>query len=218
MATRPLGESFAPTAATDDEQKKLNPAQQAIQVLSMRLPRIKGARSISPLVGEPGSAARRETPGGFSPESAVLQTLMQAGGDPSGPMGSMPGGGSDPFSAAMSALGGGMMNAAPVITPGIEDPGRPLPPIVPGPEPAPSQPQPGPLPPDPMPRPRPLPEPGTPAPRVPQDDTPDQRIPRDPRTPAPAPVPAPPVAPAPGPQVDPRMIQALMQMLGGGRF
>jgi predicted component of type VI protein secretion system len=113
---RPLGSSFAPIAANDEETKRLPPAQQAIQVLSMRIPRVRGARSISPLVGEPGSAARRQI-GGFSPESAVLQTLMQTlapAAAPSAPMGSLPGaaspslGARNPMSAAMEALGGGL--------------------------------------------------------------------------------------------------------------
>jgi hypothetical protein len=120
---RPLGSSFAPIAASDEETKRLPPAQQAIQVLSMRIPRVRGARSISPLVGEPGSAARRQV-GGFSPESAVLQTLMQTlapAAAPSAPMGSLPGaaspsvGARNPMSAAMEALGGGL--AAPPMVP-----------------------------------------------------------------------------------------------------
>lgn len=140
----PFGQSFAPTDAASEETKKLSPAQQAIQVLSMRLPRVRGARSISPYVGESRSAAAMQQ-GGFSPESAVLQTLMQAQ-RMSAPEGSMPGaaspsmGASDPMAAAMAALGGGMMNAAPsapVVTPGIADPNRPLPPIVPAPAPTP---------------------------------------------------------------------------------
>lgn len=228
--TSPLGQTFAPTGSADEElSKKPNAAQQAIQVLSMRLPRVKGARSISPLVGEPGSAARREV-GGFSPDSAVLQTLMRSQAPTgtseamSAPMGSLPGassmGARNPMAAAMAALGGGMMNAgpqqAPVITPGIADPNRPLPPIVPAPTPAPA-----PIP-APMPEPR---DPFVPAPRIPQDDAPrDPWEDREPRQPGPAPAPVPPPAPAPPvappspePGVDPRMLRALMEMLGGGR-
>lgn len=126
----PLGQSFAPIGAADEDTKKPNPAQQAIQVLSMRMPRVRGARAISPLAGDARSAAASQV-GGFSPESAVLQTLMRTLA-PSAPMGAMPDAG-NPMAAAMAALGGGMAApAAPVITPGIADPNRPLPPIVPG--------------------------------------------------------------------------------------
>lgn len=129
--TSPLGQTFAPTGSADDEiSRKPNAAQQAIQVLSMRLPRVRGARSISPLLGEPGSAARRET-GGFSADSAVLQTLMRAQA-PSAPMGSMPGaGGGDPMAAAMAALGGGMMNAGPSVIPGAGPSSQSMPPYQP---------------------------------------------------------------------------------------
>jgi translation initiation factor IF-2 len=121
---QPLGQTFAPTSAADEEPKKPNPAQQAIQVLSMRIPRVRGAKAISPLVGEPGSAARREV-GGFSPHSAVLETLMRSM-TPSGsteavstPMGSLPGlaspGAPDPMGAALSGLMGGASMAPPPV-------------------------------------------------------------------------------------------------------
>jgi len=158
---RPLGSSFAPVSANDEETRKLPPAQQAIQVLSMRFPRVRGAKTISPLLGEPGSAARRQV-GGFSPESAVLQTLMQAmgtGAEPSLPSGSQPGaaspsqGASSPFAAAMSALGGGMAAAPPAPAPfsaPVTAPASPAPspmPSLPGlPEPEPSRPAPSPAP------------------------------------------------------------------------
>jgi hypothetical protein len=117
----PLGQSFAPIGAADEETKKMNPAQQAIQVLSMRIPRVRGARTISPLIGESRSAAASQV-GGFSPESAVLQTLMQTiGAGASLPTGTMPGGG---MGGAMSALGGGMPPSpqAPNAPPSFEPP------------------------------------------------------------------------------------------------
>jgi hypothetical protein len=112
---RPLGESFAPTSAADEETKNLSPAQQAIQVLSMRIPRVRGARSISPLVGESRSAAASQV-GGFSPESAILQTLMQTLGAGSMPPGSMPGGMPGEM---MGGLPGGMVPGGPPPTPNI---------------------------------------------------------------------------------------------------
>lgn len=182
MATSPLGQTFSPTSAADEERKK-NPAQQALQVLSMRMPRISGAK-FSPLAGGSRSAAASQV-GDFSPESAVLKTLMQAQ-QASAPEGSMPGaaseslGASDPFAAAMAALGGGMAQA-PNIVPGIRDrdPSA-VPPIVAGPPPAPA-PAPGPnLPPKPSPGPHrdddpfgPSPAPAPP-PRVPQPMPPMQ--------------------------------------------
>lgn len=226
---RPLGESFAPTSAADDEARKPNPAEQAIQVLSMRLPRVKGARSISPLVGEPGSAARRETPGGYAPDSAVLQTLMRAQAPTgtsdamSAPQGSMPGassdGASDPMAAALAGLGGGMMNAAPQPfgqsapprLPGMPSPAPPPPPvIVPGANPS--------LPVDPTPIPDLIP---TPQPQVP---LPDYKKPTGPppivNLPAPTPAPMPAPMPSPGPQgpeagMDPRLLKAIQDLFGG---
>lgn len=220
---RPMGESFAPTTAADGE-KKPTAAQQAIQVLSMRLPRIRGARAISPLVGEPGSAARREQ-GGFSPDSAVLQTLMRARGA-SIPPGSAPGaaseGASDPMSAALAALGGGMMNAAPVVTPGIADPRNP-PPIDPSiinaPTPAPTIVPGSPTIPLPAPEERQWrADPSAPArvPRPSQGLSPSA-VPPPPGPKGYSPEPTAPAPPEPG-GVDPRMMQALIDMLGRRGF
>lgn len=211
---QPLGQTFAPTSAADDETRKRNPAQQAIQVLSMRMPRVRGARAISPLVGDARSAAASQV-GGFSPESAVLQTLMRTL-TPSAPMGAVPGMGGDPVSAAMAALGGGMMNAAPSVTPGIADPNRPIPPIVPAPTPAPTI------------------VPGSPTEPLPAPDdrgwrsdlAAPQRVPKPAQAPSPSPVPGPPrpklakppTPPPPSePEFDPRILRALIGMFGGSR-
>jgi hypothetical protein len=127
---QPLGQSFAPMGSADEEIKKPTPAQQAIQVLSMRLPRVRGAK-FSPLMGESRSPASSQA-GGMSPDSAIFQALMKTlSGGSSMPQGAMPSmsGGMDPMAAAMSALGDGMANApmpsapqAPVIVPGIGQP------------------------------------------------------------------------------------------------
>jgi hypothetical protein len=108
--------------SADEEIKKPTPAQQAIQVLSMRLPRVRGAK-FSPLMGESRSPASSQA-GGMSPDSAIFQALMKTlSGGSSMPQGAMPG--MDPMAAAMSALGDGMANApmptaqAPVIVPGV---------------------------------------------------------------------------------------------------
>lgn len=216
MAISPLGQSFSPTAATDDERKKPNPAQQAIQVLSMRLPRVKGARAISPLLGErPGG-------GGNTADLAVLQSVLQSatgGSAEAGPFGalgatSMPGSFSDgtsaPFSGSMPGAGASEAGElsrmaererqqpprAPVVTPGIEDPNRTLPPILPGPEPK------GPMP-KAMPKPMPKPDPQIP---LGPDDLPGGVT-------ASAPSPAAPSSPG----ADPRMVEALRQLFGLGR-
>lgn len=155
MATSPLGQTFAPTTTADDI-KKPTPAQQAIQVLSMRLPRVRGARAISPLISEGRSVASRQV-GGFSPESAVLQTLMQTMGQTGGslPAGSMPTEAS-PFAAlgVPSPAPFASMPPAPVSSPspsmgGMSAPSMPGGPSSSLPVPPPSAPAPAPLPPAP---------------------------------------------------------------------
>lgn len=80
-----LGVSFAPTAenAMDASRRgAMEGVPQAIQLLSMRLPRVRGAQGISPLVGMEGAQ-------GVDPFlSAVMQSLVKAfSGLPSESMG-----------------------------------------------------------------------------------------------------------------------------------
>jgi hypothetical protein len=74
------GLSFAPLSSDRRAQQQntaaLSPATQALQVLSLHLPRILGARAVSPsslLAPQPGGASP------VSPDAAVLQSALQAG-------------------------------------------------------------------------------------------------------------------------------------------
>lgn len=80
------GLSFAPSASPDRRAQRQNaaalgPMTQALQVLSLHLPRILGARAVSPsslLAPQPGAASP------ISPDAAVLQSALQANRDASG--------------------------------------------------------------------------------------------------------------------------------------
>jgi hypothetical protein len=90
------GLSFAPSASLDRRTQQQNRAAlgspaQALQVLSLHLPRILGARALSPaslLNPQPGGAPP------VSPDAAVLQSALQAGragmGAPSSPLAPSP--------------------------------------------------------------------------------------------------------------------------------
>jgi DNA polymerase-3 subunit gamma/tau len=129
------GLSFAPPASPDRRSQQqnasaLSPTQQALQVLSLHLPRILGARAISPsslLTPQPGGASP------VSPDAAVLQSALQAGpgalGAPTSPLapsvntapspvntGASPTAAQAVAALIQSALQGRM--PSPVITPG----------------------------------------------------------------------------------------------------
>jgi Wiskott-Aldrich syndrome protein len=128
------GLSFAPPASPDRRSQQqnaaaLSPTQQALQVLSLHLPRILGARAISPsslLTPQTGPAAP------VSPDAAVLQSALQAGraglGAPSSPLApapaalpAAPSSGMSPAAQAVAALLQAARNyqaPTPTITPG----------------------------------------------------------------------------------------------------
>lgn len=90
-----LGVSFAPTpdnAAMGSRNGQLSGVPRAVQVLSLALPRVVGAKPIAPtdlLTGAGG--------GGMDPlASAILQTIMRTLGNIPGQPGSLPGGTAGP--------------------------------------------------------------------------------------------------------------------------
>jgi hypothetical protein len=78
----PIGISFLPSADAAEQGPRQGNMEgdlgQALQILSLRLPRILGAHSISPpgLMNAQGAAGA----GGFNPMQAVIQALLAAGG------------------------------------------------------------------------------------------------------------------------------------------
>jgi hypothetical protein len=99
MANSPIGINFMPS----EENQQMGPKRgnlegdlgQAFKILSLRLPRVLGARSLSPHVAQgPGAAAGM--PGGFNPQAAIFEALLKSmaggGGMPGmSPMGGSPG-------------------------------------------------------------------------------------------------------------------------------
>lgn len=218
------GLTFAPTLGDSQDQKdtaaQLSPTQRAIQTISLRLPRVFGAKKISPreLMNAQGSAGNTS---GLSAESAMFQTLQKtkaadaptfATGQSMSASGSGGGSGS-PVAAPMSAsaegnkvsqiLQGFMQQAPsapapPRVTPGIGNTEVAVDP--PSAVPAPTI-QPAPVSPAPVvDR-----EPMVREPRIPDQDSFEPRTPRVPSLPAPQP--APPVeypSPSPRPPQSPR--------------
>lgn len=132
MPNDPMGISFSPAPDNQQQQngQRPTPVQQAIQTLSLRIPRTVGAASGAPselLNGQGGAGL-----GGGNPNSAfLLEQLIRKlfGGGPGLPMpGGGPGGGPP---------GGGAPGGAP--TPNV---GFPYP-VKPGPGPTPDPPAPG---------------------------------------------------------------------------
>jgi hypothetical protein len=89
----PIGITFLPS----DENQALGPKRgqlegdlgQAFKILSLRLPRVQGARAIAPpnLLASQGSAGvPGQLGGGFNPQAAVFEALLKAmaGGPTSG--------------------------------------------------------------------------------------------------------------------------------------
>lgn len=67
--------------------------EQVFKILSLRLPRVVGARSISPLLGGQG-AGPMASAGGFNPNAAVFEALLRSmgrgAGGPGVPQGAPP--------------------------------------------------------------------------------------------------------------------------------
>ena len=81
MPAQSVGLSFMPPTSADPMEQRatssaLGPSQRALQILSLRLPRILGNRAIAPssLLTPKDTAG----PSGVSPESAVLQSALRA--------------------------------------------------------------------------------------------------------------------------------------------
>lgn len=98
MATQPIGVTFIPSA----EQAAQGPQRgqlegdlgQAFKILSLRLPRVLGARAVAPtqLLNGPGSAG---APPGTNPYAAVFDALLRSrrnsgGSSASAPMANVP--------------------------------------------------------------------------------------------------------------------------------
>lgn len=123
-----FGATFAPFPDPSGQNKSVSPIQQAVQLLSLRVPRVVGAAA-------PASAALLNSPGSSgSPDvhSAVLQTIlktimgsgtpMSSAAPPLSPMGPVP--------AAMSPTGPSVP-ATPFAAPRDAAPAPPLPPGAP---------------------------------------------------------------------------------------
>lgn len=144
-----FGVSFVPGGNGDagqgpgQEQGQVSgtpPLQQAIRMLSLRLPKFAGPGAIAPgmllnapgAMGMPGAGLNQGIPGGGDSNNALLEALMRlaklhggggGGGMGSAPMG-VPGGFVPPFAPPM-----GSVNPLPKIGPGS---GAPAPPPLPG--------------------------------------------------------------------------------------
>lgn len=122
-----FGITFSPTSAQqqDDELRQGSPLQQAIQFLSLRMPRILGSRPIAPelLLHSQGGG------GGMQPNAVVQSILAQILGRAGmGGMGAMGGGAPN---AAM--MGGGARNAIMGAVQGFAPSGQaPTPRVIPG--------------------------------------------------------------------------------------
>jgi len=134
----PLGLSFAPgqdemTQRQNGAGPSTSPIQEAIRVLSLRMPRVLGASSPAPaaLLSGPGSQGL-----GGHPGNPIIEQLLRAllGGQTSGgPMDGLPGGAmiAPPMMPGPGPMGGGM--SGPPLIPGFkfgEQPG-PFPPGMP---------------------------------------------------------------------------------------
>ena len=126
-----LGLTFAPTAAAqqDDKMRQGSPLQQAIQVLSLRLPRIMGARPIAPqqLLGAQGAAGG--SPYG-NPSAIVQQIMQQILGGKTPPVGVPPTGGIVPQGMYQPPRGGINPQGVPRLDPITGGYGVPPPPVI----------------------------------------------------------------------------------------
>ena len=113
-----FGISFVPGAQRDQIEQQggqpsgLSPAQSAVQMLSLRLPRVAGAQALAPgaLLASPGAAGQQM---GSAMSNPLLQALLRLAGLLGGPEG-LPGG------PAMAPMGG-FTPTAPRIIPGEFD-------------------------------------------------------------------------------------------------
>lgn len=130
-----LGVRFKPTeeqSLMGRQQGAREGLQQAIQMLSLRYPKVMGASSP---VGDPSLLAGNGAPrmSGFNPDSAILQALIRAlsgaGGMVSQPMGSPMGNtpGSRMGGPSRSMRVPNRSQQAPSFTPGIDPTSGPLP-------------------------------------------------------------------------------------------
>lgn len=142
---QPIGISFAPTSDNDPRQVAGSPLQRAIQLISLRVPRVAGARQPIPQSILAGSPTARV---GGSPVSAVVESVLRSltGGQvPAGAAGPITGTGEAPqlaqtlASYSPSVVSPGTVAASqrapipasaspppPVITPGLHAPPSPL--------------------------------------------------------------------------------------------
>ena len=138
-----LGINFAPTQAQQRQQAVGNPLQQAIQVLSLRLPKWTGARQTpipqSILGASPGSAGAGL--GGSVAQSILAQLVGPQAGQAQSAM-QRPATAGTPYAALLQQLtgggGGGVWNPPtepPIFVPG--EPNPPRPDYLPTPEPPP---------------------------------------------------------------------------------
>lgn len=109
--TNPIGITFLPSAENQADGPKRGSLEgdlgQAFKILSLRLPRVQGAKAITPPGNMTGTGAAVGVPGGFNPQAAIFEAIIRA----------MQGQGGAPTGAPMS----GSMNTGPLpvgITPG----------------------------------------------------------------------------------------------------
>lgn len=90
--TNPIGITFLPSAENQADGQRRGSLEgdlgQAFKILSLRLPRVQGAKAITPPGNMTGTGAAVSVPGGFNPQAAIFEAIiraMQGGGAP--PMG-----------------------------------------------------------------------------------------------------------------------------------
>lgn len=130
MPQDPLGISFAPDSGSQQNSQKPTPVQQAIQTLSLRIPRVVGAGSLAPqgLLTAPGGGGLSGNPNAAAFLEELRRRLFGGGGQfptasppitaPSGPKTVDPGSSQPQPGSGQPA----MPFPAPTVTPGDDGP------------------------------------------------------------------------------------------------